>query len=319
MNLMQSPPASPFCSACFVCLHWLSPKNKSCKQASLNIFGGCKKFCLINIGVFLFLTGNAQFYYTDIVLTGRNTDQVRLYKTNQVKQVRLLSYEPGGQLSQDFVCEVTPDPRYSKIVTTTRSEAAGSSILSAFYQPEGALIRSIDSSADNVNTYSYTYNTNGNLATARSVSSAAAGKDQQSELHIWQYNNNNRPEKMLWIKNENDTSIVQFKLDENGNVIEEETITKGISKNVVYYYYDEQKRLTDIVRYNNRVKKLMPDNVFEYNDKGQIAEMLTVQNGADYLIWRYEYGDNGLKTRELCYNKQKKLLGRIEYQYEFGK
>jgi hypothetical protein len=41
------------------------------------------------------------------------------------------------------------------------------------------------------------------------------------------------------------------------------------------------------------------------------------QGGSDYLTWRYEYAENGLKTRELCLNKQKSLVGKIEYQYTF--
>lgn len=43
--------------------------------------------------------------------------------------------------------------------------------------------------------------------------------------------------------------------------------------------------------------------------------MISVQSGNDYLIWKYEYNDKGLRIRELCYNKQKQLPGRIEYQY----
>lgn len=278
----------------------------------------CKKFCLINIGVLLFLTGNAQFYYTDIVLTGRNMDQLNLYKSNKVKQIKLLSYEASGEPSENFICEVSLDTRYNKIITFTQSPAGGSSLLTVFYLSDGKLARSVDSSSENVNTYTYTYNENGKLAVANSVSATVKGKDQQSETHVWIYNSNYQPQKMLWIKNGNDTSIVQFKTDEAGNVIEEELFYKGISKDVVYYYYDNENRLTDIVRYNDRLKKLIPDNVFEYNDGGKVSQMLSVQNGSDYLIWRYEYDTKGLKTRELCYNKQKKLVGRIEYQYGFN-
>lgn len=277
-----------------------------------------KKFCLINIGVFLLLTGNAQFYYTDIVLTSRNTEQLNLYKTNGVKQIKLLSYEASGEASEDFACQVMLDARYTKVITNTQSPAGGNSWLTVYYLPDGKIARSIDSSSGNVNTYTYTYNENGKVSVLNSVSATVKGKDLQKETHVWVYNNNYQPQKMLWIKNGIDTSIVALKTDEAGNVTEEEIFYKGISKGAVYYYYDNNNRITDIVRYNERLKKLMPDNVFEYNDQGFLSQMLSIQNGADYLIWKYEYNDQKLKTRELCYNKQKKLVGRIEYQYGFS-
>lgn len=31
----------------------------------------------------------------------------------------------------------------------------------------------------------------------------------------------------------------------------------------------------------------MPDNIFEYNDRGGISQMISVQSGSDYLIWKY--------------------------------
>lgn len=276
-----------------------------------------KKFFLINIGVLLLLTGNAQFYYTDIVLTARNTEQQKLYRDNGVKHVNLISYEADGERSENFTCNVTLDAGYKKATTTTQSAASGASVLTTVYGTDGKIAASTDSSAENVNKYSYSYNANGTLATATSLSVNATGKDRQSETHVWQYNSNGKPVKMIWIKNGADTSVVQFTLDEKLNVIEEEIFSKGVSKEKVYYYYDEQNRLTDIVRYNNRLNKLLPDNIFEYSDDGKLYQMLSLQNGGnDYLIWRYEYNDAGLKARELCYNKQKKLLGRIEYGYQ---
>ena len=59
----------------------------------------------------------------------------------------------------------------------------------------------------------------------------------------------------------------------------------------------------------------MSDNIFEYNDPGGISQRILVQSGSDYLIRKYEYNDKGLRIRELCYNKQKQLPGRIEYPY----
>ena len=48
--------------------------------------------------------------------------------------------------------------------------------------------------------------------------------------------------------------------------------------------------------------------------------MVNVQGGGiDYLTWQYTYNEKGLKAKETCSNKQKQLIGRVEYQYEYKK
>ena len=87
-----------------------------------------------------------------------------------------------------------------------------------------------------------------------------------------------------------------------------------------YYYYDDNKRLTDIVRYNVKARKLLPDYIFTYYAKGQLGSMLFVQEGStDYNKWIYEYNEKGLRTKETCFTKQKELLGKIEYDYSFNR
>ncbi|MBX3254581.1 MAG: hypothetical protein KF862_10615 [Chitinophagaceae bacterium] len=315
MNFLTTPFLRKAHANCAVFIHQQQRKHPHPGSTGATV---CKRLALLNIAVLWLLTGNAQFYYTDILLTGRNAEQWKRYKANRVKHIRLFSYEASGEPSEQFTGEVTVSAGFSKITTVTGSPSAGASWLTAFYLPDGKLSKSVDSSLETVSTSTYTYNAGGMLAEARSVSATVKGKDQQAESHIWIYNGDHQPQKMLWIKNGTDTSIVQFKTDERGNVIEEQTFSKGIPKNIVYYYYDDENRLTDIVRYNDRLKKLMPDNIFEYNGTGQVSQMLSIQNGNDYLIWRYEYDNRELKIRELCYNKQKRLLGKIEYQYELN-
>ena len=85
-----------------------------------------------------------------------------------------------------------------------------------------------------------------------------------------------------------------------------------------YYYYDEKNRLTDIVRYNPRARRLLPDYVFEYDEDGRVSTVIIVpETGSDYEKWFYSYYENGLKGQEACYNKRQELQGRIEYQYSF--
>jgi hypothetical protein len=47
-----------------------------------------------------------------------------------------------------------------------------------------------------------------------------------------------------------DTLSVEMVIDEKGLVTEEKTFKKKQPQGTVYYYYDTQNRLTDIVRYN---------------------------------------------------------------------
>ena len=63
-------------------------------------------------------------------------------------------------------------------------------------------------------------------------------------------------------------------------------------------------------------QKMLPDYIFEYNNAGLIAQMTTTEEGGSYyFIWRYTY-DNGLRIREKCYSKEKRLMGTIEYEYK---
>jgi hypothetical protein len=146
----------------------------------------------------------------------------------------------------------------------------------------------------------------------------SSGKSKETEQHIWKYNDN-RIAGMLRIKNMKDSSFVTFKLDENGNVIEEQETRKGIKAEPVYYYYDANNRVTDIVRYNKKAKKLLPEYMFEYSPSNQVIQKITVPANSDnYLIWRFQFNNQGLKTKEVIYNKQKQLTGKIEYQYSFS-
>jgi hypothetical protein len=89
---------------------------------------------------------------------------------------------------------------------------------------------------------------------------------------------------------------------------------------VIYYYYDDRKRVTDIVRFNLKAKRLLPDVMFEYDDKDRVIQKITTTSSVNlgYLIWRYIFDDKGLKSKEALFNDDKQLTGKIEYSYTFG-
>ncbi len=41
----------------------------------------------------------------------------------------------------------------------------------------------------------------------------------------------------------------------------------------------------------------------------------TEEGGSYYYIWKYTY-DNGLRLKEKCFSKEKRLMGTIEYEYK---
>lgn len=263
------------------------------------------------------LAGSSQYYYKDIIGTRESSDMIRNYMKNKVSRVQLTSFNSTNQKDENFFVEQKYDPATQSLSTTTRSYITDESILISYVNEAGNVIRTLDSSSEVVSVTTYEYNPSGDLVSVVSSSSDSAKTSTESEQHIWQWKDAH-PVRMLRIKNRKDTTFVDFKLDANGNVSEETETHKGVMTQPVYYYYNANNRLSDIVRYSKRVNRLLPEYMFEYTEAGQISQKITVPgNSPEYLIWRYQYNSNGLRTKEVVYNRQKKLTGKIEYQYFF--
>ncbi len=265
----------------------------------------------------LSLFSKAQYYYADIIGTKETTALLKLYQQNKVSRVILNSFDADGSKSEDFYAEQVFTPSLQTFKTITRSGLTNESILTTHFNANGQVTKTIDSSMALVTTTLYNYNTTGQLNSIQYASRDSTIAITQTEEHKWEYKGEHLI-RMLRIKNSIDTSIVQFKSDDNGNVIEETSVHKGVKPEPVFYYYDGNNRLTDVVRYNNKARRLLPVSMFEYSTSNQVIQKITIpNNSSDYLIWRYQYGTNGLKLREAVYNKQKQLKAKIEYLYLF--
>lgn len=260
----------------------------------------------------------AQFYYKDLVSMQQTTELQKNYKAQKIRKVILNSFDPDDQPTANFICFQELSPTHNIIKTFTQSVASMQNVLASQFNPKMQLIRSADSSNTSLAVTNYTYDAEGKLVLVDVSTKSYAYKQNENEKHVWMYNEQKQPLQMLRIRNNTDTVMVKFKCNDQNQVIEEQWYNKdGQSISIYYYYYNEAKLLTDIVKFNDRARKLLPETLFEYNASAQLTQMLTVQSGtSNYLVWKYEYNTTGLKEKESCYNKQKQLLAYINYRYQ---
>jgi YD repeat-containing protein len=278
------------------------------------------KSLLFATALLIALSSSAQYYYRDITGTKESSDLIKTYMKNKVSRVMLTSYDADNTKSDNLYVqqEFSPAKRVLKTITATGADNGNMSTVFTYADENGNIIKTVDSSGVVINTTSYNYDAAGNL-TLVSISSSDTTINE-SEQHLWQWENG-KPSKMLRIKNKKDTTYVDLKLDENGNVSEETATRKRVTSRPYYYYYNDNNQLTDIVQYNDRAKQLLPEYMFEYSASDQVIQKITVpSNNSDYLIWRYQYNPQGLKIKEVVYSKHDKRnpLGKIEYLYSFA-
>lgn len=268
--------------------------------------------------LFLSLPSFAQYYYRDVVGTKESAGLISTYRTNKVNRVTLNSFTVNNTPLNNFLVKQEFLPVQQALRTTTQTDYSNTSYLTSYIDAAGRVTKSTDSSEGAVNTSQYRYDASGRL-TALLITAGDTLAATQTDDHLWQYDTQGRISRMLRIKNKNDTTYVTFKLDDAGNVIEEQESHYGIRPEPYLYYYDAANRLTDIVRYNKKAGRLLPEYMFEYSAANQIIQRVTIsQNSPQYFIWRYAYNDKGLKTKEVIFNKDKEQTGKIEYQYTFG-
>ncbi len=262
----------------------------------------------------------SQYYYKDLITVQQINKTYQVYKDNKVNKVVLNSYQGSVPVTEGFVCEQKVNISKNEVATYTKTLDIGESFFTAFYKPEGLLIKSIDSTEESVSTSVYEYNAARRLTAIHYTTHATDNSSNLTETHYWQYTTSGIPQKMLRIKNNNDTTVAILKTDEKGNVTEEDISGKTARHQKIYYYYDEKNRLTDVVQYNVKAKRLLPDYMFEYEDSNELSTMTIVPEGSsEYQKYYYKYDENGLKVIEFCYNKKNELLGKVQYSYTLGR
>ena len=278
------------------------------------------KTLLLILSLALFQLANCQYYYNDIVGAKAFGDRMKDYVTNKVKTVTAVGFDKEGAKTSDFNEYQEINGQNNTLKITTRN---GQTITRQTYQfdPQFRLTTLIDSSGPIKSVTVYQYNSSGNITSIKnSTLDADSSEFSEGEEHQWIYNSNGKPEKMWRILNGKDSTEFRLTIDEKGNAADEQQYRRGTGINPVYYYYTDNSQVSDIVRYNSRAKRLLPDFMFEYDENGRMIQKITTLSTIrpDYLIWRYGYNERGLKTKEALFTKDKTLTGRIEYQYTFA-
>jgi hypothetical protein len=260
---------------------------------------------------------SAQYYYKDIMATNDLNRLMQTYAASNVQKVTATGIKPEGGVADDFseVQEVNTKTGYLKFITRKGS------FISTFhhtFNEKGQVTRSVDSAFNVKSTSLYTYDAAGMILSISNTSTDADSSADFSQTEVHQYiYKNGKLEKMWRIINKTDSLEVRFVLDEAGNVIEERNFKQRHSSDPIYYYYDDRNRLTDIVRFNYKANRLLPDFLFEYDDKDRVIQKITTvaNQNRGYLTWRYLFDERGLKTKEALFDKDKQLQGRIDYTY----
>ncbi len=267
--------------------------------------------------VFFSTTSFGQYYYNDVVANTLSNQQFKLLKQARVKKIQAISYDANGDITKGFTIEQELSADFRRSIINTILTNNTNSVLTITYE-NNRVKKTVDINHKVETSTTFIYNDNGLVVTIASSTSDTAVKAISNEVHIWSYNATNQPTLLQKIKNKTDTTIVAFVYDEKGNIGEERWKRKGRILETYYYYYNDKKLVTDIVRFNSKAKQLLPDFLYEYDEKNRINSMTQITNGgSNYFIWNYTYNDKGLKQTETCYNKQKQLIGKIEYQYEY--
>ncbi|HJU45778.1 MAG TPA: hypothetical protein VJ647_03295 [Chitinophagaceae bacterium] len=279
----------------------------------------CCKICLFVVAL-LPLLAHSQYYYKDILSTGQINKTFERYSANKITHVTLHSFNGSTPVTEGFTCWQKVSYRPGQIITYTKTSGNGESWLTATYNDEGLLIKTVDSTGESVSRSFYRYDIKKQLTQLRNETAAADKSSFDTEVHNWMYNDKGKPKQMMRIKNGKDTTLITFTPDEKGNPGEEEAFRKGVSQGRVYYYYDGKGHLTDVVRYNIKAARLLPDYMFGYEDNGELSTMTVVPEGSsDYQKWYYKYDEDGLKLADFCYNKKNELQGKVEYEYKAAK
>ncbi len=282
------------------------------------------KFLFVPLLLISSLSLHAQYYYDDLVGTRETSRLMQTYREQKVRMVTATGYDSKGVKATDF-SEVQEIKENGRLLRQSAIRNFTKTVTLSRFDEQGRVISITDSAADIQSITFYSYDAAGRVSKVENKVLDSANAFNHTETHWWYYNEKGLPVTMWRVisnsgaETKTDSLEVRFTTDEEGNTGEERTFRKGVETGYLYYYYDDQHRLLDMVRFNTRLKKLLPDVMFEYDENNRIIQKTTTTSSLHlgYLIWRYIYNEKGLKTKEVLFNSDKQITGRIEFAYTF--
>ena len=273
-------------------------------------------FVILQLTVLIFFTrtATAQYYYKEIWSSQQLNREFSVLKSEKIRNVSVKSFESDGHPSEGFFCEKRIDKNFGRIQMLSKSNMTGQSLINSYFDPAGRITKTVDSTEHSFNQTEYFYDDRGRINIIKTYTKDDADANGISETHRYIYNGENLL-KMEREKNNVPVSTISFTVDK-GNVMDEVEIIKGSSKKY-FYYYDDKNQLTDVVHYNERAKRLLPDYMYEYDQLGQVTKLITTEEGgSNYFTWQYTYDDKRLRLTERCFAKDRRILGSVQYVYK---
>lgn len=302
---------------CYFTIMNFIPANRSKLSLNMSMQTFISPFIFFSI-LFSF-SGNvsAQYYYKDIWNNRQAIKEFAILKANNLKTIKIKSFEDDGEPSDGFFCEKKINKNFTQSQMISKSNITGQALLVTDYNNEGLPVKTTDDTPNSTNTTQFEYDKEGRLTLVTTFTKADDDSVGITETREYFYNEKGLPEKMLRKKNNELITTITFISDTNGNIIEEDPVGTKSIENKYFYYYDDKNRLTDVVHYNARAGRLLPSYIYEYNAINLPKQMISTEEGSsNYLIWSYTYNDKNLRETEKCFSKERRLLGRIEYEYK---
>ncbi len=288
-------------------------------KLSFRIMNKCCFHCflLFSLSFIISLQADAQYFYKDLWSNRQVIKEFAILKSDNFKTIKIKSFEDDGEPSEGFFCEKKINKNYSQSQMISKSNITSQSLLVSDYNNAGLPVKTTDDTPNSTSITDYKYDDNGKLSLVKTVTKGNDNSDSIVETREYFYDQNGAPVKMLRKKNNLLISTISFTSDANGNVTEENVEGKSAVDKKYYYYYDDKNRLTDVVHFNDRAGRLLPNYIYEYNSLNQLSQMISTEEGnSNYLIWQYTYNDKNLRETEKCFSKEKRLLGTIQYSYQ---
>jgi hypothetical protein len=270
-------------------------------------------FCLILFGCNQL---QAQYYFNDLMANIQTHRQYKLLRALKVKKITASVQESANSNPETLLTEeVSSDGK--RIIMYTSLQNGKTSRTTTQYEM-GKLKKSESNNKGVESTTLYSYNEAGLPTLIQSTTKDTFLSSITGEAHQYFYKQDGSPDYAYIIRNQSDTVRVNFTTDNQKSVLEETWTRRNKEIEKYYYYYNDKQQLTDIVRFNSKSNKLLPDFVYTYNEAGNVIQMIQVpRTGNNYITWKYIYNEKGLKITENCFNKEKQLLGTVGYSYEF--